>query len=300
MGQLFDPINFGAGAVTGIFTTLAVQRVSRFVRERNENRERAVVRTYASREADEGYLQALVAFARHAHLLGHKVRLDEILVQPRFIPPPELIELPEEDVPIENVFEFVPRVFDYPHLHAPYNIQTLSIADLSRGASRVVIVGQQGSGRTTALLTIALWSSGFLEFPPQRDSIIEELEAALDPKKDVPLAEQVLRVRRRVAMTKQTQERHKDETVTEGSRPKDPTDADKEVLIEAPSRFRDMAPIYLHMGDVILNSGEYGKEIDPAEPLIRGLQRQTGWLSSKRLVNKTYGLLEEEIGRAHV
>lgn len=296
MGQLFDPINFGAGAVTGIFTTLAVQRVSRFVRERNENRERAVVRTYASREADEGYLQALVAFARHAHLLGHKVRLDEILVQPRFIPPPELIELPEEDVPIENVFEFVPRVFDYPHLHAPYNIQTLSIADLSRGASRVVIVGQQGSGRTTALLTIALWSSGFLEFPPQRDSIIEELEAALDPKKDVPLAEQVLRVRRRVAMTKQTQERHKDETVTEGSRPKDPTDADKEVLIEAPSRFRDMAPIYLHMGDVILNSGEYGKEIDPAEPLIRGLQRQTGWLSSKRLVNKTYGLLEEGFG----
>ncbi len=293
MGQFFEPINFGAGVAAGVFTTLAVQRVSRVIRERNEGRERAVVRTYASREADEGYLSALVEYARHAHLLGHKVRLDEVLIQPRFIPPAELMSLPEEDVPIEDVFESVPRVFDYPHLHAAYNIPTLSIADLSRGTRRVVIVGQQGSGRTTALLTIALWSSGFIDFPPPRDVIIDELEAELDPKKDVPLDEQVLRIRRRVAMTKQTQGRYADEDREDDSKPKDPTEPDKTVAIEAPSRFRDIAPLYLHMGDIILDSGEYGKQIDPAEPLIRGLQRQAGWLSSKRLVNKTYKLLEE-------
>lgn len=302
MGLQFDPINFGAGAAAGVFTTLAVQRVARIIRERNEGREQAVVRTYASREADEGYLHSLVEYARHAHLLGHKVRLDEILIQPRFISPPELISLPEEDVPIENVFEFIPRVFDYPHLHASYNIQTLSIADLGRGSGRVVIAGQQGSGRTTALLTIALWSSGFLDFAPQRDAIIEELEADIDPKKDVAIAEQVIRVRRKAAMSKLTRDRYADEVKATSTgeigvaRPKDPTKTDAEVLIEAPVRFRDIAPLYLHMGDIILNSGEYGKKIDPAEPLVRGLQRQAGWLSSKRLVNKTYKLLEHGLG----
>ncbi|MGB7339779.1 MAG: HEAT repeat domain-containing protein [Phototrophicaceae bacterium] len=290
MAQFFEPVNFGLGAASGVLTTLAVQRVARVIRDRRNNRERAVVRTYASRESDDGYLSALVEYARYQHLLGHKIRLDEILIEPRFIPPPQLIELPEEDVPIENVFETVPLVHDYPHLHAPYNMKTLSIADLSRGTKRVVMVGTQGSGRTTALLTIALWSSGFLEFKPQRDSIIQDIEDNLDPKRDVSVSQQVLRIRRRVAMARLTENKRYEEE--EDSRPIDPTEVSDDVLLEAPSIFRDIAPLYVHLADVILESGEYGRQIDPSEPLIRALQRQAGWLSSKRLVNKTYKLLE--------
>lgn len=290
----FEPINFGLGAASGVLTTLAVQRVARVIRDRRNNRERAVVRTYASREADEGYLSALVEHARYNHLLGHKIRLDEVLIEPQFIPPPQLIELPEEDVPIENVFESVPLVHDYPHLHAPYNMRTLSIDDLSRGAKRIVMVGTQGSGRTTALLTIALWSSGFLEFKPQPDAIYQEIEDNLDPKRDVSIPEQVLRIRRRVALARMNEERQRNraEGEQEDTLPVDPTEVSDEVLIEAPSIFRNVAPLYVHLADVILESGEYGRSIDPSEPLIRALQRQAGWLSSKRLVNKTYKLLE--------
>jgi len=293
MGQFFDPINFGAGVATGVLSTLAVQRINRYVRSMNENRERALVRTFASREADEGYLQALVDYARRAHMMGHKVRLDRILVQPRFIPPPEVMQIPEEDVPLDDIYGFLPRVHDYPHLHAPYNIPTLSVADLSRGAKRIVIVGNQGSGRTTALLTIALWSAGFMEIEDEPDQILAELEEELDPKRDVPIHEQVLRVRRRIAMTKLTEGRM---GAASDDEPVDPTEPSEEVLIEAPMRFRDMAPLYVHLADIVLDSNEYGREIDPSEPLIRALQRQAGWLSSRRLVNKTYKLLEEGHG----
>lgn len=288
----FEPVNFGLGAASGVLTTVVVQRIYRFIRNIDLEGERSLVRTYASREADKGYLLALVEHARHAHLLGQSVRLDDILVEPRFIPPPELIDLPEEDVPIENVFASLPRVHDYPHLHAPYNIPTLSVEDLSRGTNKIAIVGVQGSGRTTALLSIALWSAGYLEFVPERDEIIEELEAALDPKKDVPLPEQVLRARRRVAMSEVTRARYRAGFEEEDTGPKDPTEPDETVPIEVPSRFREIAPIYIHMADIVLESGEYGQHVDPAEPLVRALQRQAGWLSSKRLVNKTYKLLE--------
>ena len=292
----FDPVNFGLGAASGVLTTVVVQRMYRFVRNLDFAGERATVRTYASREADRGYLLALVEYARQAHLLGHKVRLDEILIEPRFIPPPAIIYLPEQDAPLENVFESLPRVHDFPHLHAPYNIPSLSIADLSRGANKIAVVGIQGSGRTTALLSIALWSAGYLEFTPEPDEIIEELEAQLDPKKDVPLPEQVLRVRRRVASSEATRARYKAGFEEEDTRPIDPTEPDVTLPLEAPSRFREIAPLYVHMADVVLDSGEYGNHIDPAEPLVRALQRQAGWLSSKRLVNKTYKLLEKSSG----
>lgn len=294
----FEPINFGLGAASGVVGTLAAQRIYRFASNFGSDRERAVVRTYATRAADQGYLLALVDYAQTAHLLGHKVRLEDILVEPRFIPPPDVIDIPEEDVPMEEVFTVVPQVHDYPYLHQAYNIPTLSIAELSRGNKSIVMVGVQGSGRTTALLTIALWSAGYLEFEQPRDEIIEQLEQELDPKRDVPIPEQVLRVRRRVAMSEATRLRYKDGQIPDDddSRPKDPTEEDEEVPLEAPSRFRSIAPLYVHLADVILDSGEYGHHIDPAEPLIRALQRQAGWLSSKRLVNKTYKLLERGSG----
>ncbi|GAB5490593.1 MAG: hypothetical protein Phog2KO_08080 [Phototrophicaceae bacterium] len=288
----FDPVNFGLGAASGVLTTVVVQRIYRFAREMGNDRERAVVRTYASREADKGYLLALVDYARQEHLLGMNVRLDDILIEPRFIPPPPIVSIPDPDVPLDNIFDGLPQVHDYPHLHAPYNIPSLSIADLSRGANKLALVGVQGSGRTTALLSIALWSAGYIEFTPEPDEIIAELEANLDPKKDVPLAEQVLRVRRRVAMSEVSRARYRAGFEEEDTTPKDPTEEDDTVPIEVPSRFREIAPVYVHMADIMLESGEYGQYIDPAEPLVRALQQQAGWLSSKRLVNKTYKLLE--------
>lgn len=289
-----EPISFGLGAAGGVLTTLAVQRAQRIIRERNARQERAVVRTYASREVDRTYLLSLVDYARRAHLFGHRVRLDEVLVEPRFIPPSALISVPEEDVPIEEVFDAVPQVHDYPYLHAPYNIPTISISDLSRSRHSIILAGLPGSGRTTTLLTIALWSAGYLEFEEPRDAVIEQLEAEHDPSNDPPVAEQIMRSRRRVAMSEQTRTRYREGvSEDEDGKPVDPTEKEEAVLLEGASYYRRIAPLYVHIGDIVLGSGEYGRMIDPAEPLIRALQRQTKWVAARRMVNSTYKLLEE-------
>ncbi|MEO1165748.1 MAG: HEAT repeat domain-containing protein, partial [Chloroflexota bacterium] len=274
--------------------TVAVQRVQRILAEREARRERAVVRTFASREVDRTYLESLVEYARSAHLFGHRIRLDEILVEPQFIRPPELITAPEEDVPIEEVFDAVPRVHDFPYLHAPYNINTLSIPELSRTRNSIILAGLPGSGRTTALLTIALWSAGFLEFEEPSDPVIQQLEKEYDPSNDPPIAEQIMRSRNRIMMAEATRARYKDGIPDdEDGKTRDPTERDEEVALEGPSYFRTMAPLYVHIGDIVLGSGEYGSTIDPAEPLIRALQRQTKYVAARRMVNSTYELLEE-------
>jgi HEAT repeat protein len=284
----FDPINFGLGVGAGVLSTIAAQRLMKMAAERATKGERAVVRTYATREADKGYLLSLVENARNTHLMGKKLSLNDILIEPRFIPAPDIVELPEEGEPTEKVFDVVPRIDDYPLLHAVYNIPTLGMAEISRGHKSLVLVGTPGSGRTTALLTIALWSAGYLEFTPPDDEIAQQFEAGRDPKKDLPLTEQAERIRRRIVLAETRASAGR--SPEEASKKKNEEDEKVETRIASP--FRAIAPMYVTLPDVVLNNPEYGRNIDPAEPFVRALQHQTGYVASRRLVSKTYKVLE--------
>lgn len=290
----FDSISFIGGFVAGVGTSVVSYRTWRYIQELRARGPQAVQRTYATREADRGYLVSLVEHAQHAHLMGHKARLIDMLVEPRFLRPPDLVEMPNEDEANDDVFRAVPRVHDYPFLHAPYNIPTISIDDLSRGNNAVTLVGSQGSGRTTALLAIALWSAGFVEFEKPKDAVSEQLE---EEESDMSSRDRAERIKKRVAMSERARARYLDQIGEDSDDP----DGDKGESKfgnagEAGSRFRQVAPIYAHLANIVLDSGEYGKNIDPAEPLVRALQQQAGWLASKRLVGKTYKLLESGSG----
>jgi hypothetical protein len=290
----FDSISFMIGFGAGVGTTIAGYRTLRYIQELQGRGPKAVQRTFATREADRGYLVSLVEYAQHAHLFGHKTRLIDMLVEPRFLRPPDLVEIPNEDEANDDVFRTVPRVHDYPFLHAPYNIPTISIDDLSRGNNAIALVGIQGSGRTTALLAIALWSAGFVEFEKPEDSVSQKLS---EEEGDLSARDRAERVKKRVAMSERARARYLDQI---GEKSGDPDREKGESKFghadESGSRFRQIAPIYVHLANVILDSGEYGQNIDPAEPLVRALQQQAGWLASKRLVGKTYSLLEAGSG----
>lgn len=290
----FDSISFILGFGAGVGASVISYRTWRYIQELQARGPQAVQRTFATREADKGYLVSLVEHAQHAHLIGEKVRLIDMLVEPRFLRPPDLVEMPSEEEANEDVFRSVPRVHDYPFLHAPYNIPTVSIDDLSRGNNAVTLVGTMGSGRTTALLAIALWSAGYVEFEKPKDAVAEQLEAE---ESDMSSRDRAERIKKRVAMAERARARYLDQI----GESKDNSDSNKGDSIfgnadEASSRFRQIAPIYAHLANIVLESGEYGKNVDPAEPLIRALQQQAGWLASKRLVGKTYKLLEAGSG----
>ena len=94
-----------------------------------------------------------------------------------------------------SVYRVVPNIPDHPYLQAPFNIETLSINELATGATALALLGVPGSGRTTALLAIALHSLGRVRFNPPMDKVQERLdaeEAKLEEK------ERAVRVKERV------------------------------------------------------------------------------------------------------
>lgn len=290
MGQFnFDPINFGIGLGAGVLSTLAVQRLRKMLADSSRQAERVVVRTNAAREADRGYLRYLTNAAHHSHLMGTKLNLEDLLVEPRFIPAPDIIEVPEEGEPTEKVFDAVPRIDDYPLLHAVYNMPTLSIEELSRGHKSLVLVGMPGSGRTTALYTIALWSVGQIEFTPPDDEIAQQYEASRDPKKDLPITTQAERVWQRIVLAEYRAEMGK---LPQDDKSKKKSDEDEKIPMYLPSPFRELVPMYVNMVDLALGNREYGRNVDPAEPFVRALQHTSGYVTARRIVSKTYKFLE--------
>lgn len=282
-------LSFGLGVGVGIFTTLAVQRARRWVAEGSANNPRPVVQVRTPLTMDRGYINRLVRYAQQEHLAGNRVPLQDILIEPLFIQPPEVVSIPEENVP-GPPFENVPLIYDFPLLHEPYNIPTLTVDALSRGHHLIAIVGLPGSGRTTALLTIALWSMGFLDFEAPPDSVKAHFIREND---ELPLEERAKRIRNRVALAARERERYLEsqEEDPQDALPEDPRDVDLEIKQE-PSPFRERAPLYVHLNDVPVDRGESGRNLDPAEPFVRALQEMTGRIVSMRMVRRIYTLLE--------
>jgi HEAT repeat protein len=238
--------------------------------------------TLVDRGADGGYLSELVKYIQADHLAGEGVSLSEILIEPRFVPPPKLAAPKEEGI-VESVFSVVPIIPDLPYLHAPYNIETLAMEELDNGDRAVAILGEPGSGRTTALHAIALWSLGRVAFPPPSDKVQQQLEEEEAGLEDEERAQRYKERAQVEEMALQSLARKQDD--------------DAEVQTQqrhGGTLLKRLLPIYIHLGNVILESGEYGGEIDPAEPLIRAAQQHIkSRTTRKTMVRPLYRRLED-------
>lgn len=275
--------SFGAGFGAGVLATAAGFRVWQSIQAMRDA-EMDLARQYSVRNADPGYVKALVEYAQQAHFFGHRVKLQELLVEPTFLRAPDLATPPEEDTSLRDPFEIIPINHEYPALHTPYFLRTLTMDELGRCEYPVAIIGDVGSGRTTALLSMVLRSVGFLDLPQSIDPVqaqLEEQEAKLSRE------EQAARIKQRLALIERAQQQYAEESG-------DSVEGDKMVgdTSDAQSALRRRAPVYIHLGDISLGSREFGRRADPAEPLVRGLQEQVGRIISMRMVQRTYNLLE--------
>ncbi len=235
------------------------------------------IRNAGTGGADGAYLQEMVQFIQQAHLAGEFVPLSELLIEPRFVPLPRPAD-PEAHTEDRDVYEIVPRVPDHPSLHAPYAIETLSLDELATGARALAILGEPGSGRTTALLAIALLSLGQLDLKPLYDKIQQKLdadEARLNER------DRSVRIKERTVM----QQRARERLATAKGEDFDPHAPEPDA--PAPP-FRRLLPIYVHLADLILTASEYGPEIDPAEPLVRAAQSRLKALTAVNFPKTAY------------
>ncbi len=279
MGFDLDLQSAGIGYGAGILTGYAIYQ-SRHVLGAIRNSFTSQVdsaQSLAAMGGDRRYVNELTKQAIQSHLFHDAIELGDILIEPRFIPERELtLTLDDEEVR-RDPFEVVPIIADYPSLHQPYNMKTVSVEELGFGDRAIALLGLRGSGRTTALLSIALWSMGKIEFSKPFDPVEQRIK---EEEEELSRDERDERAKALVAIEQRAKEQLREELGV------DIGNVSKTSFI-AP--FRQLAPIYIDLANVRLGRGD----IDPAEPLIRALQYQTGRITSKTVPRKMYRFLNE-------
>ncbi|MBU0510869.1 MAG: HEAT repeat domain-containing protein [Chloroflexi bacterium] len=94
-------------------------------------------------------------YAQGLHLAAPLFSLDEILIPPRLLAPPPLVE-PDEHPPSEDIVSMtIPYTPDWPELAAVYGAHPLTIFEALQGGANLAIIGHPGSGKTTTLAYLA-------------------------------------------------------------------------------------------------------------------------------------------------
>lgn len=273
----FDLENFGIGLLTGWASAYGVYRARHLIKRGLDalSQRASSAQSYATQSADRRYINAVAQMAQTSHLAGRFVHLSEIIVEPRFLPAPPLAAPPDEDAE-PNIFQIVPHVVDHPYLSAPYNLPAFSIDDLSAGERRLALLGAPGSGRTTALFAILLRALGQLEFRKLPDKVQQRLDAedaALDEK------QRALRARERLLNEQKAKEKLAEERGIS---------FESAAGSDALPLFNRLMPVYLHLADLKIDVAAFGGQIDPAEPLVRAVQRQLGRVAASTVPGNLY------------
>jgi hypothetical protein len=279
----FSPENFGFGLLVGWGTAYVAYRARHLISEAREglNSQASKAREFAVRSADAGYINDLVKLIEKDHLAGNRVHLSDIIIEPRFIKSADILA-PKEEPIVPNVFEFIPQVHDYPHLYTPYNIPTFSIADLDNGDRSIALLGLPGSGRTTALYAIALWSLGNVEFVPPKDKIQTRLEE-----------EERSHLKHREESARRYLDRVRVEDMTAQTRAEKGSVAQIQEHAPTGKSFRHLTPFYTHLANINVSASEFGRSVDPAEPLVRALQSYVTYNTRMKMARNVYQRLAD-------
>ncbi|MBE2271263.1 MAG: HEAT repeat domain-containing protein, partial [Anaerolinea sp.] len=279
----FNGQSFGIGLLAGWLSAYVIYRSRHQLQALREaaNQQAKTVQRSATRSADSRYVTDLIERCETAHIAGEFVKLSDVLVEPRFLPAPEFAAPPDEAE--YNIYRVLPTVHDHPYLHAPYQVQTLTIDDLANGDHALALLGIPGSGRTTALQAIALHSLGRVKFNPPPDKVQQRLD---DAEAQLAEKERAVRVKERVLIEQRAKERLANEQGMEYHA------ADEEVKNQLPL-FRRLMPLYLHLSDLHLQSSEHGQEADPAELIVRAVQHTVRRVTASTIPRHLYSRLNK-------
>lgn len=279
----FDLENFGLGLLAGWVTAYGVYRGRHVIQNTIDSFGKGAQRVQysATRSADSRYINDLIEQCESSHLAGKQVKLSEIVVEPRFMPP-DVFTVPLDDEPYPSPYRIVPNIPDHPYLQAPFSLETLSMDDLATGNNAIALLGLPGSGRTTALMTIALHSLGRVHFRATPDTVQQRLEA-----EEAKLAEKerAVRIKERVLIEQRAKEQLANETGMSFEALK--SDENKDII----PLFNRLMPVYVHFADLNLASGEFSGAVDPAEPIVKAIQYTVRRVTASTIPRNLYSRL---------
>ena len=101
------------------------------------------------------YYDSFFEFTQGQHLSSPLFSLEEILITPRFLGPPPIIDPDLPPYHEEIITELIPYTPDWPELASAYHYKTLNVLDTVKHVDRIAITGNPGSGKTTTLFYIS-------------------------------------------------------------------------------------------------------------------------------------------------
>ena len=239
----------------------------------------------ATQRADRRYVQDLLARIDASGMLGGSIPLSSVLIEPRFIPG-QSRDVAAAELSGPDLYSGVPIIHDFPAFHAPYNLETITVRELSTGSPALVLLGLPGSGRTTALMAIALFSLGQLNVPTPPD----KLQARLDKEEaELTEKERAVRVKERVLTEQRAKERLDNERPDLAAREPAPETAGA----GGPLTFNQRVPLYLHLAEILSDAVDFSGGADPAEPLVRAVQASVGRITASTLPRDLYRWLNQ-------
>lgn len=232
----------------------------------------------ATQSADRRYISDLIARADASGILGPRLPLTSLLIEPRFIPlrPVDTAFAAGEAL---DLYAGIPLTHDLPALYAPYNLDSVTLDELSTGSPALALLGRPGSGRTTALWAIVLHALGRLEFTHAPDNVqarLDREEAALSEK------ERAVRVKERIM----TEQRAKERLASERAELA-PQEIDQAAAATG-LRFHQRVPVYVHLAELLAYSSDFAGGADPAEPLVRAVQASVGRVTASIIPREMY------------
>ncbi len=104
---------------------------------------------------EENHRRITLRRAQGMHLAAPLFSLDEIILEPLLIAPPQIVQ-PGTPPKFEDVVsQTLPYLPTWPEIAASYHAQTLTLSQALSGNANIVIIGQPGVGKTVSLAHLA-------------------------------------------------------------------------------------------------------------------------------------------------
>jgi len=291
----FDPLSYVLGFASASGISFIIWRARRRLSVIQESAEMQIegTRRFIGQAADTRYARDFLHFLQQRHIAGGVIDLTDLLLEPRLIlGPPPALPPSTQDADMRDIFDVVPMFHDMPQSYAPFNVETLPLDDLGSGDRHIAILGIRGTGKSTALSTLALMALGQITFEKLEDlteqAIREEEEGLPEDERKQRAKERQQIQERALEKLHDTRQEQQEKLGIVGEDERPPA-----------LNIADLLPVLVHLNDLEFDLLAYDDELlDPSEPLIRAVQRQVGTVTARVVGSVIYPALEQ--GRALV
>lgn len=268
-----DPLSFllGFGSASGLSYAAYRnrERLSRVPQSVPSVSSLASFREILRQSADKRYVIELTNYLQGRHLGGDIADLTDVLIEPRLLTLAPAAREIEDAKATPTSFEYVvPRIPEFPELLSAYYMENLPLSDVAAGDPHVVILGKQGLGKSTALVTLALMALEAIRFDTLQSLTEQALAESYQDLDEAERAERLAELndvqRRMVEKLRETEQ-----------------DITEEVTFEPPPPLPSFFPIYVDISSIDLDLNLYGMSVDPAEPLIRAFQQNVSVVTAQ-------------------